>query len=242
MARDKISVILPCAGVGKRMKSEMNKVFLDLSGIPVVIRSMEAFANFEEVAEFILVIRQDDEDDMREILSRYAFDKPVKIVWGGGERQDSVLNGIMAVDSYKCSYVLVHDGARPLVSYDTIRSAIDALESHDSICVGVPSKDTLKVVDGSGDVVDTPDRSKYWNAQTPQGFRLDVLKMAYEKAVSDGFQGTDDSSIVERSGHVVRMVMGSYENIKVTTPEDMAFSAVILDRRHGAQKGLNHQK
>ena len=223
-----VSVILPAAGRGKRMQAGVNKVFLRLMGKPILFHTLRAFAAVPEVQEIIVVTGAEEVEPLRRALQGLGLfreaAKSVKVVVGGSERQYSVWNGLKA-SSEASDVILVHDAARPLVSRATIEAVIAA----------VPEKNTVKVVK-DGVVTATPDRSTLWAVQTPQGFSRSLLMAANEKAESDGFLGTDDASLVERYGARVHVVMDSYQNIKVTTPEDLVVAEAFL-RQSGSFTG-----
>ena len=162
----------------------------------------------------------------KEILDKYNF-KNVKIAYGGKERQDSVYNGLKLLDE-KCDVVLIHDGARPFVSDKIIDKSIEEAKEHKAIVVGVPVKDTIKVIDNDKNIVDTPNRSVLWAVQTPQTFDYNILIDAYKDAFKNKFYGTDDAMLVERIGYKVKMLEGSYNNIKITTQEDLNIGSQIL--------------
>ena len=153
--------------------------------------------------------------------------KNVKIAYGGKERQDSVYNGLKLLDE-KCDVVLIHDGARPFVSDKIIDKSIEEAKEHKAIVVGVPVKDTIKVIDNDKNIVDTPNRSVLWAVQTPQTFDYNILIDAYKDAFKNKFYGTDDAMLVERIGYKVKMLEGSYNNIKITTQEDLNIGSQIL--------------
>ena len=227
-----VSVILPAAGRGKRMKAGINKVFLELLGEPILCHTLRAFAALPEVQELIVVTGREEVGPLRRLLADTTGIGPVeaiKVVEGGSERQYSVWNGLKA-SSAESDVVLVHDAARPLVSRTTIEAVIAAARQYGAAIAAVPEKNTVKVVE-DGIVTATPDRAKLWAVQTPQGFSRSRLAAANEKAEADGFLGTDDASLVERYGAKVHVVMDSYENIKVTTPEDLVVAEALLQKR-----------
>lgn len=220
-------VIILAAGSGKRMMADKNKILLDLGDRPIIAHTIAKFYNHPRVRKIILAIREEDRVQIDSIIDAYGFEDIVRII-GGAERQDSIYNcmGVLSDDTH---ILLIHDGARPFVDEDTItRSILETIECG-ATCVGVPSKDTVKIVDQEGLVIDTPDRSQVWCAQTPQCFRLDLIREAHIKARQESFLGTDDASLVERYGHKVKMIMGSYMNNKITTPEDIKQARYILD-------------
>ena len=233
-----VSVILPAAGRGKRMKAGVNKVFLRLMGKPILFHTLRAFAAVPEVQEIVVVTGAEEVEPLRRALQGLGLfreaAKSVKVVAGGSERQYSVWNGLKA-SSEASDVVLVHDAARPLVSRATIEAVIEAARAHGAAIAAVPEKNTVKVVK-DGVVTATPDRSTLWAVQTPQGFSRSLLMAANEKAESDGFLGTDDASLVERYGARVHVVMDSYQNIKVTTPEDLVVAEAFLRQSGGARR------
>ena len=220
-------VIILAAGSGKRMMADKNKILLDLGGRPIIAHTIAKFYNHPRVRKIILAIREEDRVQIDLIIDAYGFEDIVRVI-GGAERQDSIYNcmGVLSDDTH---ILLIHDGARPFVDEDTItRSILETIECG-ATCVGVPSKDTVKIVDQEGLVIDTPDRSRVWCAQTPQTFSFDLIREAHTRARQESFLGTDDASLVERYGHKVKMIMGSYMNNKITTPEDIKQARYILD-------------
>ncbi|WIF95625.1 2-C-methyl-D-erythritol 4-phosphate cytidylyltransferase [Caminicella sporogenes] len=226
-----VSAIIAAAGQGKRMKSRINKQYLELDGKPILIHTLEVFDKTELINEIILILKEDEIEFCREkILNRYEFRKKIILVSGGRERQESVYNGLKFVNK-NAQIVVVHDGARPFVTADVIEKSICEALKNKAVGVGVPVKDTIKVVDENSYIIDTPDRSKLWGIQTPQVFDYDILIKAHEKAIEDNYLGTDDCVLVERLGHRVKMIEGNYDNIKITTPEDLILGEAILNRR-----------
>jgi 2-C-methyl-D-erythritol 4-phosphate cytidylyltransferase/2-C-methyl-D-erythritol 4-phosphate cytidylyltransferase/2-C-methyl-D-erythritol 2,4-cyclodiphosphate synthase len=222
-----VSVIFPAAGQGKRMQAGINKVLLTLGGEPILVRTLKTFSAVEEVGELIVVVAADEVTAVEGQLQKVSGLKPFQVVAGGSERQYSIYNGLKQVAA-AADVVLVHDAARPLVSVKTIQTVIDTARSMGGAIAAVPAKNTIKVVDAEGLVVDTPQRSTLWEVQTPQGFRKDILIKANEAAVADNFLGTDDASLVERIGAPVAVVQSDYRNIKVTTPEDLLVAEAFL--------------
>ena len=194
---------------------------------PIIAHTIAKFYNHPRVRKIILAIREEDRVQIDSIIDAYGFEDIVRVI-GGAERQDSIYNcmGVLSDDTH---ILLIHDGARPFVDEDIItRSILETIECG-ATCVGVPSKDTVKIVDQEGLVIDTPDRSQVWCAQTPQTFSFDLIREAHTRARQEAFLGTDDASLVERYGHKVKMIMGSYMNNKITTPEDIKQARYILD-------------
>ncbi len=223
-------VIIVAAGSGSRMKANINKQFIKLNDKEIIAYTIEKFYNNKNISDIVVVIKEDEAEFFKnQILDKYNFDN-IKIAYGGKERQNSVYNGIKALDK-NCEYVLVHDGARPFIDESTINKSIEKVKEYKAIVVGVPVKDTIKIVNANNDIVDTPNRSTLWAVQTPQTFNYDILKKAYEDAFESDFYGTDDAMLVERIGYTVKMIEGSYNNIKVTTPEDINMGIQILNSK-----------
>lgn len=226
-----ISAIIAAAGMSNRMGSKVNKQFISINNKPILAHSINKFERCKYVDEIIVVAREEEIEYCRkEIVKKHNFKKVTKIVRGGKERQDSVYNGILALDE-RCDIVLSHDGARPFVKMENIVDGIKATVEYGACIVGVPVKDTIKVVGDQGNITNTPNRDLLWAAQTPQCFKKHILMEGYRKAIEDGFIGTDDGVLVERLGLKVKMVMGSYENIKITTPEDLIIAESLLKDR-----------
>lgn len=223
-----ISVIIAAAGMSNRMGSKMNKQFIAINGKPILAHTIEKFEKCRYIDEIILVSKEEEIEYCRkEIVKKYRFKKVSNIVRGGKERQDSIYNGILALNE-RTDIVLTHDGARPFVKIENIQDGIKGVIDYGACIIGVPVKDTIKVVGKNKNIKDTPDRSLLWAAQTPQCFFKSLLIEGYDKAIRDNYLGTDDSSIVERIGYEVKMIMGSYENIKITTPEDIILAESLL--------------
>lgn len=236
----KNTAIVLSAGSGKRMNSDTKKQYLLINEKPVVYYSLKAFEDCEIIDEIILVTSKEDIDFCRdEIVEKYGFSKVKKICIGGRERYNSVYNGL--IEALDCEYIFIHDGARPFINNEIIDRAYDVLKKHGSAVVGMPVKDTIKIVDENLDVSDTPNRKTLWQVQTPQCFKYDVAMNAYERLISEeesgelnkrGIQVTDDAMVVETflDGECkVRLVEGAYENIKITTPEDLKIAEVFLN-------------
>ena len=221
------SVVIVSAGRGSRMKADINKQFLKLQNKEVIAHTIDKFYNNENIGEIIVVVIEDEAEFFKiNIIEKYGY-KNIKIAFGGSERQDSVYNGLKMVDE-NCKIVLIHDGARPFVNNETIDSAIESAKENKCVIVGVPVKDTIKVIDENNNVCDTPDRSTLWSIQTPQVFDYSLIMKAHEKAREDNYYGTDDSMLMEYFGQKVKVVEGSYNNIKITTPEDLKIGEEIL--------------
>ena len=222
-----VSVIFPAAGAGRRMKADRNKVLLELSGVPILLRTLRRLSAVPAVAELIVVVAKDEIAFVEEMLEKAQGLKPWRVVQGGAERQYSIANG-MAHLAADADIVLVHDAARPLVSLAAIEAVIFAAREKGAAIAAVRAKNTIKVVGEDGRVEATPARASLWEVQTPQGFRREILQRAYEKAAQDGFLGTDDASLVEQIGEAVFVVESDYGNLKITTPEDLWMAEALL--------------
>lgn len=237
----KVSVIIPAAGLGTRMatapaaktakprKSLPSKQFTELAGAPILIHTLRRFAKSPEITEIVVALRQTEIAPFRARLEKEAPEilaKKAVLLEGGESRQQSVGNGLAAVSAsaHDDDIVLVHDAVRPFVTEEMINEVIAGARKYGAAIAGVPAVDTVKQVERTADgalIRATIPRERIVMAQTPQGFRFSVLKKAFDEAIADGFVGTDEASLVERSGHDVAVVMGSPRNIKITTPADL---------------------
>lgn len=224
----KISALIAAAGRGQRMGGRVKKQFISLGGVPLLFYALRAFEDFRGIENIYVVL---DEGDLeychREIIQRHGIEKVARLVPGGNRRQDSVWNGLKAMEG-RCDMVMVHDGVRPFVSSGILERLVAAMRDYQAVVTAIPAKDTIKRVDGTGTVLDTPQREALFHIQTPQGFRYDIIKEAYERALKEGAEGTDDAYFVERMGIQVRVIEGSPFNIKITTPEDINLARCIL--------------
>ncbi|MBE7015753.1 MAG: 2-C-methyl-D-erythritol 4-phosphate cytidylyltransferase [Ruminococcaceae bacterium] len=218
----KVSSVIVAAGKGTRMGAEKNKVFLNLIGKTILEHTVAVFQNAEIIDEVIVVTN--DKEECQELLSGY--DKVTNIVDGGATRQESVKKGLMCA---KGDYVAIHDGARALIKEDEIVASVKAAEKFGAAAVGVKSKDTLKKIDKNGFIIKTVDREFVYNIQTPQVFKLDEIKKMHTLAADGSF--TDDCALAESFGVRIKMVDGSYDNIKITTPDDLEIAEKILKNR-----------
>lgn len=223
------SVVIVGAGKGKRMKSDINKVYLRVAGKPVLQLTIEKFMSMDEIDELVVVISRDDEEIFGEMQRSIYISKPLKIAYGGAERRDSVYNGLRLVDT-ACDVVLIHDAARPLVDKADAIKSIECARENGACALAVRVKDTVKIADDEGFVESTPERDKLWAVQTPQTFKYKLIMEAYRMSIEEGLTATDDCMMAESAGFRVKLVEGSYENIKITTPEDMLFAKEILKR------------
>ena len=234
----KIYAIILSGGRGKRMGSSISKQYMMLNDRPILYYSLDSFEK-SDVDEVVVVVGKNDKEYVKsEIVDKYNFKKVKIITEGGAERYNSVYNGLMAIDdqmnvNINNTYVLIHDGARPFISVEIINKTIYEVMKDNAVVVGVPVKDTIKIVNNLNDIVDTPDRSMLWQVQTPQAFLLPEIKAAYKKAIeSERKDLTDDSMVMETfGGHTVKMIMGDFNNIKITTPEDLIFGSAILNNQ-----------
>lgn len=227
-----VSAVIPAAGSGKRVGGGTAKQFLLLRGEPVLVHTVRLFSECPLVDEIIVVTH--DLETARQLIG--DLPKVTRIVAGGTERQFSVQAGLQALRA-RPRIVCVHDAARPLLPAALLESVLRSAAEHPAQVVAVPAKDTVKIVDLEGIVVSTPPRERVWSVQTPQVFWVEALKDAFEVADASGFLGTDCSSLVERTGLPVRTHLGSYENIKLTTPEDFVLAELILNRRQQRTRG-----
>lgn len=242
----KVVVIIPAAGLGTRMarvpagpkgkqkKTPPSKQFTELGGTPILIHTLRKFAAVEAVSEIWIALRESEITEFRGRLENEARDilrNKVELVVGGEHRQQSVEQALRAVTATADDVVLVHDAVRPFVSTEIIQEVIDAATKYGAAIAGMPAVDTVKQVERTAQgamVKATIPRAGIVMAQTPQGFRYGVIKKAFDEASTDGFLGTDEASLVERSGHAVAVVMGSPRNIKITTPADMQLAEFYL--------------
>jgi 2-C-methyl-D-erythritol 4-phosphate cytidylyltransferase len=216
------------------MGAGKNKLLLELNGLPVLIHTLRVFEQDEACSGIILAIHPQDEIEFQSLLTRYNVSKVIHLIPGGKERQDSIYNALKSVETD--GIILVHDAARPFIQKEHIHRLTEMAAETGAAILGVPAKDTIKKVQ-DGVVVETVERSSLWAVQTPQAFRILLLLEAYNKAEMDHFLGTDDASLVERLNYPVAMVEGDYDNIKLTTPEDLYFAEAILEKRKRLDQG-----
>jgi len=239
----KVFVIIPAAGLGTRMaplsaakthQKPPSKQFKELGGVPILVRTLRKFAATPEVYEIIVALRKDEIAAFRTQLEKQfpeILRKRLQIVEGGEHRQNSVANALSAVAADPDDIVLVHDAVRPFVTPEIVGDVIEAAQKHGAAIAGWPAMDTVKQVDRTATgalITATIPREGIVMAQTPQGFRYDVLKRAFDEGAADGFLGTDEASLIERAGQPVAVVMGSPKNIKITTPADMELAEFYL--------------
>jgi 2-C-methyl-D-erythritol 4-phosphate cytidylyltransferase len=233
----KVVVIIPAAGLGTRMAPVSRgkgpcKQFTELGGTPILIHTLRRFAASPRVNEIVVALRKDEITGFQERLrGESALAGKTRLVEGGEHRQHSVANALATVHAAADDVVLVHDAVRPFVTPEIIEQVVQGAEKLGAAIAGVPAVDTVKKVERTADgalITATIPREHVVMAQTPQGFRYQVLKKAFDEATADGFLGTDEASLVERSGHEVAVVMGSARNIKITTPGDMELAEFYL--------------
>lgn len=221
----KVTTVIVAGGKGRRMGAGINKVFLKLCGREIIARTVEAFEKNPRIDEIVVVTGAEDIDAAAKILAEYG--KVTAIVAGGAERRQSVLNGLGSASG---DIVLIHDGARAFISGDEIDRVIDDCVTYGAAAVGVTCKDTLKTADENRIITGTIDREKTYLIQTPQAFDTKIIRELHKKAEADGLEVTDDCAVAEHYGVNVKITAGSYDNIKLTTPEDMAIGEMILKR------------
>jgi 2-C-methyl-D-erythritol 4-phosphate cytidylyltransferase len=225
------TAIIAAAGSSSRMGGE-NKIFSELDGVPVIARTLMEFETSEYISEIIIVTQEDSIVPIADICAQFGITKATKILCGGEERIDSVFIGVTEASS-DAEYIAVHDGARPLVTQDIITDTIKLAYKHNAAAPAVPVNDTIKVAE-DGIVIETPDRSKLFAIQTPQVFKSEILKAALQNAKNKNIPVTDDCSAVEAMGAYVALSNGSFENLKITTPIDLAIAETIVESRKKA--------
>jgi 2-C-methyl-D-erythritol 4-phosphate cytidylyltransferase len=219
----------PRSAVGKGP----SKQFAELHGVPILVHTLRKFAASPLITEIYVALRKAEADSFRPRLEKEVLGKKVHLVEGGEHRQQSVANALAAVKAAPDDIILVHDAVRPLVDEEIIENVVQGTEKHGAAIAGVPAVDTVKQVERSAEnaiITATVPRERVVLAQTPQGFRFSVLKKAFDEAAADGFVGTDEASLVERSGHAVAVVMGSARNLKITTPADLELAEFYMSR------------
>lgn len=228
---ENLIAVIPAAGAGKRLGLGINKAFALIHGVPLLVHCLKMLAATEMVSRAIVVLAPDEVQEGQELLAgyrqQYFHNMPVQVVAGGKERQDSVANALAAVTETD-GYVAIHDGARPFAGKEVFVRTLAAAKEHGAAIAAVPVKDTIKVINAAGEVTATPDRSTLQAVQTPQIFEVNLLKRAYAHLAANPAQVTDDASAVELLGHKVVVALGRYENIKITTPEDLLFAENLL--------------
>ena len=222
------SAIIVAAGKGTRMKAVQNKQFMHLIDRPVLAYTLEAFEQCEWIDEIIVVTSEEGIVLCKEIIDISGFVKVTQLITGGKERQHSVYNGLKEINE-NAQLVAIHDGARPLVYPMHIQEVLEAALDRGGAALGVTLKDTIKLIDDQNNIIETVDRSKLRAVQTPQAFKVDIIRQAHEDAITNNIQVTDDCMLVEKMGITIKMVEGSYDNIKITTSEDMYLAKAIIE-------------
>jgi 2-C-methyl-D-erythritol 4-phosphate cytidylyltransferase len=224
-------LLIACAGSGKRMGATVNKLFLEVLNKPIFIWTLLAAEQASSVEWIGLIIQPEEQETIAAILQEYPLRKPIVLIAGGATRQESVYQGLLALPT-GTEKVLIHDGARCLVTEKLLDRCSQALENTSALVAAIPVKDTIKVVEiATGKIEKTPQREKLWAAQTPQGFEVALLKRAHEEAIQKGWGVTDDSMLLEQRGNEVVVVSGEESNIKITTPLDLMVAEMILKQR-----------
>jgi 2-C-methyl-D-erythritol 4-phosphate cytidylyltransferase len=225
---ENVVAIIVAGGFGKRMTTSIAKQYLLLNGIPILSHTIMRFEEASSVNDIILVVPPGDSEYVqRSIVEKFDISKVRHVREGGSQRQDSVRNGLAMVDNGD-GIVLIHDGARPFITPDLIDRSVERAKESSALVVGIPASDTVKSVEERNCIKKTLKRESIWLAQTPQVFRVDIIKKAYERAYHEGFYGTDDAEVVERMGISVEIMRGSSSNIKITTPEDLVLGEFLM--------------
>ena len=223
----KITALILCAGNSSRMKIDKSKLLLEINNKTVIERTVSVFDEIDGVDNIIIAARKCDIDTFKKILS--SAKTPINYVIGGDSRQSSVTNAVNSINN--CDLLIIHDGARPLITKNIVNSTIEAAKKTGAAATGVPVKDTIKQINDNNEIVATPNRNYLYSIQTPQIFNFKLYKSALEKANDDKLDLTDDCQIIERTGKTVSVVCGEYSNIKITTAEDVPLAKEILKQR-----------
>jgi 2-C-methyl-D-erythritol 4-phosphate cytidylyltransferase len=236
----RIACILPAAGLGTRMGAETPKQFLELDGVPIVLFTLRRLAACEAITDFFIATRPEDVASLEERIAREKLGRPVKVLRGGGTRQESVANALAAVPQ-DAEIILVHDAVRPFVTREQVERVIAQARERGAAILGIPAMDTVKEVkraslpEDVARITGTIPRELVVLAQTPQGFKAALLREAFERAQRDGVNASDEAGLVERLGHEVYVVHGSERNIKITRPADMDLARFYLEQERGAK-------
>ncbi len=236
-----VGAVIVGAGEGRRMGGSGRKQFTKVAGKPIIAYTLEVFEASKLVDQIVAVVPRDSIDWMKkEVVEAYDFKKVSAVVGGGETRQQSVFSGLKALDP-KTDLVVIHDSVRPLVTDLLIRRVIDAAHKTGAAITGVPARDTVKQVE-SGQIVGTLDRRLLWLAQTPQCFRYDLILEAHRRAAEERFEATDDASLVEKYGAKVTVAVGSYNNFKITSPEDLPVFEYFLKQENRVKLAASQTK
>lgn len=232
--RPKVYAVIPAAGSGSRLGTGVRKQFFPLKGKPILVHTIQRFEQCSDVDEIAVAVPEEAIVEAESLISRYRLHKVSKIVAGGDKRQDSVFSVLKRLTLKPTDIVLVHDGVRPFVQPQRISEMVNICREHDAVVMAIQPKDTIRRSNGGGFFDQTLDRAALWLIQTPQAFKAELLLRAFEKAQKERFYSTDEGALVERLGVKAKIIEGSYDNIKVTTPEDLELGALILERWIGA--------
>lgn len=223
-----VNVVIVAAGKGSRLQSELPKPFLSVAGKPILVHTLRRFVPIEAVRRIVVVVAAEREALCQEVLHAHGpWPQPMTVVHGGAERQDSVRNGLAALEP-QCEIVVIHDAARPFISVEAIQCSINAAAEVGSAVVATPVRDTIKRADARHTIRETVSRHNLWLAQTPQTFQVEVIRAAHRWAQQRDIAGTDDATLVEQMGRPVRIVPGNALNFKITTPDDLALAQAVL--------------
>jgi 2-C-methyl-D-erythritol 4-phosphate cytidylyltransferase len=236
----KVIVIIPAAGLGTRMapagkKTAASKQFFEIDGVPIIVHTLRVFARNPRVTQIVVALRKGEMEQFSRQLEKEKIAGKVIVVEGGEHRQQSVANALAQLKAAPDDVVLVHDAVRPFVDDEIIDHVVGEVEKHGAAVAGLPAVDTIKQVERAAEgaiITSTIPRERVVQAQTPQGFRYELIKRAFDSAAADGFIGTDEASLVERMGENVWVVMGSARNIKITTPGDMELAEFLMSKSH----------
>lgn len=224
-----VNVVIVAAGKGTRLQSELPKPFLSIAGKPILVHTLRRFAPIEAVRRVVVVVAAEREALCQEVLHTHGpWPQPMTVVHGGAERQDSVRNGLAALEP-QCEIVVIHDAARPFIGVEAIQCSIDAAAEAGSAVVATPVRDTIKRADAQRTIRETVSRHDLWLAQTPQTFQVEVIQAAHRWAQQQDIAGTDDAALVEQMGRPVRIVPSDTLNFKITTPDDLALAKAALE-------------
>lgn len=229
-----VAAVVPAGGRGVRMGSRTPKQFLQLAGVPLLVHSLRVLEASQTIGEIILVVPETDVTACQnELVPAFGFSKISRVISGGTRRQDSVWNGLQAVDG-RTDVVVVHDAVRPFVTEAMVQAVVDRARVHGAALVGIPLRDTIKRVGPDGMIEATLDRQRLWSAQTPQAFKIELLREAHQSGQRDNVDVTDDAGLVERLGRPVSIVTGTADNVKMTRPEDLLMGeAIAAAKRNG---------
>lgn len=225
-----VHLLIPAAGLGRRMGADRNKVLLNLLGQPIIAWTLLAAEEATSIGWIGIICQPEDQPSLKDIVADLELNTPIHFISGGDTRQESVYNGLQGLPS-EATHVLIHDGARCLATADLFNRCAAALDTYAGLIAAVPVKDTIKVVNADQQIVSTPDRQHLWAAQTPQGFEVAQLKQCHERGKALGWSVTDDAALFEKCDLPVHIVPGEETNLKVTTPVDLAIAEFILQQR-----------